>query len=551
MNQSATTGLGERPIATKKPEIFSGRRSVASTWVEVPSVEGPPTAWLYSDKHGYRPEQTVNLFISANVPKVTIRIYREGPSRTLVHEKKGLAVAFQAVPPAAYMNGCGWQSSHEWKIGEDTPSGGYLIEVLAYDREDDAAIGHHLVFVRSYGDKEKTLALVAATATWRAYNDFGGANHYRGIHPEYSQGASPILSVHRPWARGQIWLPEGAPRLSSPERPQRPMPPRYPAFEYAHANGYARNYGASGWASFERLFICWAEQNGYVVDILAQDELHDTPDILNEYPCTVFVGHCEYWSAEMRQTVHQYLDQGGNVARFAGNFLWQVRMDDSLGQQICYKYNARQLDPIADQDDKSRLTSAWEDPLVGWPGAATFGVNALRGIYAGGLGGMAPRAARGFTVFRPEHWCFEGTGLGYAEMFGDEHNIFSYEVDGLSYTFDDGLPVPIGDDGAPENLQILAMGWATLAETGLPAHRYAQAIGNADAVFRASLLAGRTDPDAVAKHSRGSGMMVSFRLGAGEVFTAGTCEWVVGLQANDFYTASITKNVLDRFLAQH
>jgi hypothetical protein len=163
---------------------------------------------------------------------------------------------------------------------------------------------------------------------------------------------------------------------------------------------------------------------------------------------------------------------------------------------------------------------------------------------------MAPRAARGFTVFRPDHWCFEGTGLGYAEMFGDEHNIFSYEVDGLSYTFDDGLPVPVGDDGAPDGLQILAMGWATLAETGLKEHKYAQAIGNADAVFRASLLADNTDAESVAKHSRGSGVMVNFRSGTGEVFTAGTCEWVVGLKENDFYTSRITRNVLDRFLSR-
>mgnify|MGYP006195292323 CR=1 FL=1 len=28
-----------------------------------------------------------------------------------------------------------------------------------------------------------------------------------------------------------------------------------------------------------------------------------------------------------------------------------------------------------------------------------------------------------------------GTGLGYADMFGDEANIFGYEVDGLDYTF--------------------------------------------------------------------------------------------------------------------
>jgi hypothetical protein len=42
-------------------------------------------------------------------------------------------------------------------------------------------------------------------------------------------------------------------------------------------------------------------------------------------------------------------------------------------------------------------------------------------------------------------------------------------------------------------------------------------------------------------------MIVHFSRGAGEVFTAGTCEWVSGLIDREFYTERITKNVLNRF----
>ena len=45
---------------------------------------------------------------------------------------------------------------------------------------------------------------------------------------------------------------------------------------------------------------------------------------------------------------------------------------------------------------------------------------------------------------------------------------------------------------------------------------------------------------------RGSGMMVSFRKGQGQVFTAGTCEWVAGLIDRDPFVERITRNVLDR-----
>lgn len=545
---NATAGkLGERPVAGLKPQIFSGRRSVASTWVEIPNPDCLPTAWLYSDRISYRSGDEVVLYVSTNVPRVDIRIYRESRHRILVHEVLGLEGIFQPCPDDAYMNGCRWQESHRWRTEPETASGGYLIEVCDHDTPERPPIGHHLVLVRDAGDKTRRLALVAATATWRAYNDFGGANHYRGIHQNYTQGSSPILALDRPWARGQIWLPDDAPRLASRDRPKAPRPARYESFEYAHANGFSRNYGASGWASFERYFVLWAEENGYELDILSQEDLHDDITALDPYPCAVFVGHCEYWTREMRNAVHRLLDRGGNVARFAGNFLWQIRLDDAR-HQICYKYNAREFDPVAAERQYDVMTSAWEDPLVNWPGAATFGVNALRGIYAGGLGAMAPRAARGFTVFVPDHWAFAGTGLGYAEMFGDEHNIFSYEVDGLEYTFREGLPVPLGTDGAPEDLAILAMGWATLAESGLDEHRYAHAIGSTDAILRASILEGRTDSEAVSRASRGSGMIVSFQSGKGEVFTAATCEWISGLAGRDFYTTKITQNVLNRFL---
>lgn len=529
--------------------LFSGRSSVASAWVEVPAEDGAKAAWLYSDRASYRAGEAVTLFISANVPKICIRISRDGAEKVLAYEATGQDAVFQPTPADAYMNGCRWKESHRWSIPPATCSGAYLIEVFEDGRLSGEPLGHHLVFVRGadFGDGSRRLVLVASTSTWQAYNDFGGANHYRGVHAGYAKGASPVLSTERPWSKGQIWAPENAPRISSLRRPERPMPARYDAFEYAHAYGFARNYACSGWGNYERHFVAWAERNGYELDILTQDDIHDDRDVLLPYRCAVFVGHCEYWSAQMRQTVHRFLDQGGNVARFAGNFLWQIRTDLGNRQQICYKYDALERDPVVKSGDMSHLTSAWEDPLVGWPGAATFGVNALRGMYAGGLGAMAPRAPRGFIVFRPGHWAFEGTGLAYAEMFGDAHNIFSYEVDGLEYTFTHGLPVPLGSDGAPEGLEILAMGWATLTEGGLPEHRDFHAIGDGDAIFRARMLEGDTSPEAVDRNSRGSGMVVSFQSGKGRVFTAGTCEWVCGLVGNDFYTTRITRNVLDAF----
>lgn len=43
------------------------------------------------------------------------------------------------------------------------------------------------------------------------------------------------------------------------------------------------------------------------------------------------------------------------------------------------------------------------------------------------------------------------------------------------------------------------------------------------------------------------GVVASFTRNKGEVFVAGTCEWVHGLIKKDFFVETITRNVLKRF----
>lgn len=542
--QKAAPAAGGRPGGNLIPTTISGPRNAArEVWVEMPTPDGAPAAWCYSDRRAYRSGDEAVLFLSANVDQVAIRIYRDAVDKHVVHTCGARSATFQPVPDRAYEVGCDWPEFLRWQIPAELPSGGYIVEIST---PSGAVIGHHFFVVRSLVPTPGAMALVLATSTWAAYNDWGGANHYYGLNTPNPRGRSPILAANRPWARGQIWLPEGAPRAVNAQRPTRPGPARYETVEWAFLNGFTKYYSFAGWASHERPFLHWAESQGYAFDLLTQDELHAEPRVLDAYACTVFVGHDEYWSMEMRRAVDAYVDAGGKVARFAGNFLWQIRLEQAQQRQVAYKYDARTLDPQGKVDPiPQTLTSAWEDPLVGYPGAVTFGVNALRGVYAG-FGGMASRAARGFNTFRPEHWSFAGTGLGYADMFGDEANIFGYEMDGLDYTFVDGLPVPTGTDGAPDGIEILAMGWATLAEAGRPEDAYSFMLGDGDARYRDSLM-GDGSAESLAKHSRGSGMVVHFKRGAGEVYTAGTCEWVNGLIQRDFYTETITKNVLDRF----
>ncbi|TIQ24172.1 N,N-dimethylformamidase beta subunit family domain-containing protein, partial [Mesorhizobium sp.] len=158
--------------------------------------------------------------------------------------------------------------------------------------------------------------------------------------------------------------------------------PRYPHMEWAFATGHSKKYASSGWASYDSHFFRFAERADYAVDLTSQHELHFSPEILDGYDCIVFVGHDEYWTWEMRDAVDAYVERGGHAARFAGNFMWQTRLEDEGRRQVCYKYRARAEDPAYRGGDMTRATNSWEAPEIGRPGATTFGLNATRGLYA-------------------------------------------------------------------------------------------------------------------------------------------------------------------------
>ncbi|MBL6458267.1 hypothetical protein JMJ55_23290 [Belnapia sp. T6] len=523
-------------------------------WQEMRPYEAPrgDPAWheihVYTDALSYAPGETVQFHGSTNAPDWTIEVTRDGAHPTVVHRAEGLPGRFTPMPKGAYETGCGWPVLHGWTIPEDMPSGFYLVESSVARAQGGRFVQHHFFVVRPTARTRRGRILhMLPTCTYTAYNDWGGANHYAGTHGPEGNRMSPLLSLLRPWTRGMVKLPDNAPRICAALG--EPMEtPRYDFKEWAYANGYGYFYAATGWAQYDRHFAVWAEREGYAVDRITQADLHRFPEILDDYACVVVVGHDEYWTREMRLAIEAFVERGGRFARFGANFTWQVRLEADGLRQVCYKSNAPESDPIRETGDTARLTTAWEDRHVRWPGATTVGVNGLGGTYAN-WGRFTPRGSRGFTVYRPEHWAFAGTDLTYGDIFGAEARIFGYEVDGLDYTFRRGLPYPTGEDGAPPAIEILAMTPAVMGESPLESYGYRPYVGVHDWHEKAEMIYGTVNEETLEKSFHGSGMMVSMRRGQGEVLTAASCEWVMGLTRNCAYTQRITRNVLDRFSA--
>ncbi len=446
------------------------------------------------------------------------------------------------------MVGCGWETTLEFQVDEGWPSGAYRITLTADGRDGAPIRYHHLFIVRpEAGRKPGRVLQVAATGSWTSYNTWGGSNHYQGITGPNRDQYATTVSIERPFCRGFVALPVDAPRVPLEIYSPMAVAPRYPHMEWAYANGYSKKYASSGWASYDSHFFRWAEREGYAVDLASQHELHFNPEILAGYDCVAFVGHDEYWTWEMRDAVDTYVERGGRAARFAGNFMWQTRLEDGGKRQVCYKYRSRAEDPAYRSADPTRTSGSWEAAEIGRPGASTFGLNATRGLYVG-WGGCAPRGARGFPVYRPEHWAFAGTGIYYGDILGAEGHAFGYEVDGLDYIIRGGLPEPTEDSGAPDGLEILALGMSSLKEESADIPADDQFLSDADAKFVAETLIGDTGEAAVDRVKRGCGMIVNFPRGKGEVFHAGSCEWVAALKRGDAMVERVTANVLNRYL---
>ncbi len=503
--------------------------------------------WCYCDRPCYSPGDRLALHVSTTAQTFSVEIARDALELEVRYTREGLPGKRYDTPLDASETGCGWPAGFEFEIPPDWPSGGYRVTCRIETRAGGIREQHYLFLLRTAASgRPQRVLLIASTGTWFAYNNWGGSNSYEGLSGADGESFAESLSSQRPLARGFVALPADAPRaaLAAPPGPDQPV--SYPHMDWAYANGYSKKYASAGWASYERHFLRWALASGFDVDLVSQYDLQFRPDVLEDYRCVVFIGHDEYWSWEMRDTIDAWVEAGGRVARLAGNFMWQTRVEDEGRRQVCHKYRAYEDDPMR---DTPRITTSWEAPEVGRPGALSFGLNAIRGVYAG-WGGCVAFGAGGFPLYRPEHWAFEGTNLGYGDVLGGASRVFAYEVDGLDYEIRHGLPYPAAGEKVPDGLEILAVGLASNIEIARGVNPRELFLGNEDCAFRARVLHEQVDPDSMARAGRGSGMIVSFKRGKGEVFHAGSVEWVAGLLRKDAQVERVTHNLLTRFIQQ-
>lgn len=514
---------------------------------------GEPEIWAYTENMSYAEGDTVDLRVHTNCKTFAVRIEKEGYVPDVVLQRTDIPGTKQTTPDDAAIRGCNWKPSFSVKTAGWKP-GVYIVFLSCRDESGKTAAGEHFFVVQSrQPGSTASMCLVLSTSTYTAYNDWGGANHYRSIRDGISTDKlEPRLSTQRPWGRGFVVRPPEAPDVIDPTTPPPFWKPDYPEVLWPLANRYSRHY-VEGYATYAAKLIRWLEKSGFKFEVATQHDLHQQPEFFKTYKSLLFVGHDEYWSWEMRDTVDNFVNNGGRVGRFGGNIWCQIRLEDGGKTHVCYK--DPKTDPLVTTDRKARAAIGWDDPIVNRPAAQTFGLHATG--YSR-YGATTPRSPGGFTVYRPWHWAFEKTDLYYGDTFGNAPiNVFGFEVDGVDYKIENGLPYATGSDHPPQKLVILAMG---LAVGGEPDRWGGKVLLNAPNNYR-ELMKGDepatsddhdkepspVEPGAETVGRMCAGMMSYFERGKGWVFCAGSSTWVRGLEMDDYYTQQITKNVIARF----
>ena len=506
----------------------------------------------------------ISFHISTGAHRYEMEISRVGAERKTVWSRTGLTGVEHPVPTDASTHGCRWPVAVQLTVPGDWPSGYYSVALRA-EHGKQQAVGEIAFVVRSaHPGRDAKILLQRTTNTDCAYNSWGGSTLYAG-----PDGPARRVSFDRPYAgfdedgiylfdisdqvkdaldqrvvsdelRSELLEKGGVEALPGTFVKETHRGRRWyifvPGVTYTAKvdDGHIKIYDGmtsweSGWRNWEKPFVQWAERMGYKIDYAVSTDLEFCPEILQRYQLILSVGHDEYWSSPMRDHLESFIADGGNVAFFSGNnVFWQVRSEENGRALACYKEPAE--DPLYTTGPHGLLTTHYCHHLVNRPENYLTGVSFVYGGYHDFFDKYRDSDGA-YTIHRPDHWVFAGTGLNRGDKLGARHRLIGYECDGCQFEMRDGLPVPTCRDGTPDTFEILATAPAALSD--------------ADDSLR--LLSEARYGEGATQQLRqpGAAVMGLYERG-GTVFTTGCTEWTNGLRGGDKVVERITQNILDR-----
>lgn len=280
--------------------------------------------------------------------------------------------------PTTGVIACAWSPTLDIPIREDWVRGVYVVKLV----RDDRPSRYVPFFVRDANPRSEVAVLIP-TATWAAYNTWGGTSLY-----DDQQGVMKAHGVSR-------------------------------AFQSSYDRPYYRGQGSGHLMTDDLSLVTWLESQDLDVGYFTDEDLDETYDVLRGAKVFVMSGHDEYWSSRQRDFADRALSEGRSLLNLgANNAYWQVRFEPSVDgrpRRIVTCYKGAPEDPYKDQ----RRTVKFRDLPAPRP------ENALLGVQFAARWHQWPFPS---VITGPDHWALAGTGLKAGDTLWMANG---YEVDQL------------------------------------------------------------------------------------------------------------------------
>lgn len=342
---------------------------------------------------------------------------------------------------------------------------------------------------------QASIAVLASTNTWNAYNNYGGRSNYLNathLPPTPTVNARQDLDRYYDTTPFGVWKAQDDEFLPlSFDRPE----PNNHIFDDGEVTDPVQGRVQCGQAPGEWRLYGWLEREGFAYDLYAEAHLHDGTLPLDAYKVLIIAVHPEYWSREMYRRVKDWVfHRGGRLMYLGGNglnceieFLPDGRMRClSHLRSVNGELGGHSADGSVEYESRMHRTLESEASLLGVV------------CTSAGIMTSAP-----YKVIDPDHWIFEGTGLNKGDEFG--YNTLHERVPGGASGHETDKRSP----SSPANTLLLAKG---------------------------------TNPD-----DGGSEITIHEPNPGAAVFSVGSITWVSALFP-DPHVSRITRNVLTRFV---
>jgi hypothetical protein len=379
----ATAARAESPTAADPERIRRenerpGTRDWMTTKVRIDPRTKYRSPWIegYASKTSVRPGETITIHVSTNPPSpFGLELYRlgyyQGHGGRLVQKLGPIPGKVQPDPPIGpkRLRECSWEPSATITIPADWTSGVYLGKLTAA-RE---GFQSYVVFVVRDDRKADFLFQVSDT-TWNAYNRWPSQFAlYDDGQKEWYWGPDVQTSFDRPYGK------------------------------YCQILDAPLSVGSGEFLLWEFPLAYWMEQQGYDLTYISNLDTHADPGGLRRARGWLSVGHDEYWSLVMYQTMQQMVAEGLNLAFLSGNSICGVidihAASDGRPNRIIERVG--------------RYGSPQQEELEhGFPEEARFTKNGPNEALLIGARSTYPTVGGADWICRePEHWLFAGTGM--------------------------------------------------------------------------------------------------------------------------------------------